>query len=182
MRFARGASAIVVLASSLGIGVSAAVASSASSGGAIQVWAVPGQGAASSIVITGAIGDYGTATSTTKSGFINNNGNFVNIILQKGTLKIDSSALNAKTNNAQPNFNAKTCAFWFTASNPVTIIGGSGAYKGAHGTVRITISFAGVGQLVDTGKKKGQCDQSQSTPPVAQFATITGTGTVGYSS
>ena len=140
----------------------------------------PVKGAASSIVITGVIGDYGTATSVTKDGFINNNGNYVHILLQKGTLSIDSTGLNEKTKNMQPNYNSKTCAFWFTASSPVTITSGTGLYKGAHGSVNISISFAGVGQLVDNGKNKGQCDQSQSTPPIAQYASITGSGTIAY--
>src|ERR1041385_8511879 len=79
------------------------------SGGKIRIFAdASTEGAVSKILFTGAIGDYGTATSMDKNGKVDTNGNYVKMALKKGTFEVDSTALNAKLNKAPGTFNKST--------------------------------------------------------------------------
>ncbi len=53
----------------------------------IEIWATSGTGAVAKILITGVIGDYGTATTIDKNGKVDENGDYVNIALKHGGLK-----------------------------------------------------------------------------------------------
>jgi hypothetical protein len=146
------------------------------------VYVTPSNGAKSTIVITGAIGDYGTATSTDQNGKVDKNGNFVVIALKKGTFKVDSTALNQATNNVQPTVNSATCSATGTGSGPVTLMDGTGLYGGISGTLNITETFAFIGPPFKSGSKKGQCNLSGNAQPLAQYASLTGSGTVAFGS
>ena len=75
-------------------------------GGPVKVFVTPGlTGAGGTIVIVGAIGDHGRTLIINKSGTTDPNGNYVKITLQKGTFEVNSTALNAKANKAQPRVN-----------------------------------------------------------------------------
>src|SRR5580693_6300315 len=141
MRFGKALIGSAVVLGSL-LGVHAAGASSMPAGGTLSIWATPGSGAVSSIVITGAIGDYGTATSVDQNGKVDQNGNFVVIALKKGTFKVDSTALNQAANNVQPTVNTTTCSATGTGSGSVTLMDGTGLYAGISGTLNITETFA----------------------------------------
>jgi hypothetical protein len=152
-------------------------------GGTIGVWVTIGNlnSAVSSIIVTGAIGDYGTATTINKNGTVDQNGNYVRITLKKGGFEVNSVALNKATNNAPPIMqNATTCSVVFGGSGPVTLFNGTGMYTGISGTVNITQRFAAIGPRVATGPKKGQCSMNNNAPPVAFYGTITGTGKVSF--
>jgi hypothetical protein len=169
----------VVLAA-LAVGT-AAGAGTTPAGGKIQIWVTPGQGAVSKIVITGAIGDYGTATTITKSGKVDSNGNYVRIKLKQGGFQVNSVALNKKTNNAPPLMvNKTTCSVEFGGSGPVTLFGGTGRYAGISGTLQIKETFAGVGARFKSGAKKGQCNMSNNSEPIAFWGSITGGGAVSF--
>ena len=150
-------------------------------GGAVYVQATGSNGPAGTIIITGAIGDYGKTLSIDKDGKTDSNGNYVRITLQKGTFEVNSTILNAKTNHAQPMVNRATCSFHFAGTGPVTLFNGTGLYKGIKGKVLITISFGGVGSLYKSGPHKGQCNMSNNAPALAQYGSITGPGTVSFS-
>ena len=151
-------------------------------GGAIKVWVASPGATVSRIVFTGAIGDYGTATSINKDGKADKNGDYVKIALKDGRFEVNAVALNKKTNNAPPtSLNKTTCSAYFSGSGPVTLFNGSGAYKGISGTIKITEVFAFVGPRYTAGAKKGQCNLSNSAQPVAVYSTLTGSGTVKYS-
>ena len=162
-------------------GSAAAARSMAPAGGSIDVYVTPNNGAVYKIVIIGAIGDYGTATSIDKDGKVTPNGNYVKIKLTKGTFEVNSVVLNKKTNNAPPTVeNKTTCSYGFGGSGPVTVFNGTGAYAGISGTLRITQTFAAVGPLYMTGAKKGECNQSGNAQPVSFWGAITGKGTVRF--
>ena len=76
--------------------------------------------------------------------------------------------------------NKTTCTFDFTGTGPVTLFNGTGLYKGISGTLRITITFAGVGPVYSTGAHKGQCNFSNNAPLVAQYGSIMGKGAVKF--
>jgi hypothetical protein len=177
------ATAVGALVCALVIGASAlATPRSASvSGGKIRIFAdASSDGPVSKILITGAIGDYGTATSMDKNGKVDQNGNYVRLALKKGTFEIDSTALNAKLNKAPGVFNKTTCSFSFTGSGGVTLFNGTGLYKDISGSAQITLSFGGIGPRLTTGAHKGQCNPSHNAKELSQYGAIIGTGTVKF--
>jgi hypothetical protein len=185
MRMMAGSAVLAVLGL---VGVLAGVAGAAHSmspaGGVIEVYVTPPpsfNGAVFKIVVIGAIGDYGTATSIDKDGKVDSNGNYVKIRLKKGTFEVNSVALNKKTNSAPPTLvNRTTCSYGFGASGPVTLFNGTGLYAGISGTLRITQTFAAVGPPHMSGPKKGQCNMSNNAQPLAIYGSILGKGTVKF--
>jgi hypothetical protein len=164
-----------------GMSLGSASASSGAMGGPIALIASAGGSAKGTIVIAGAIGDYGKTLNMTKSGKPDSNGNYVKITLQKGTFEVDSTAFNKKTAKAPPTIqNKATCSFAFSASGQVTLFNGTGLYKGISGTVTITVDFVGDGPRFATGAKKGQCNTSNNAKSVAQRGWISGKGTVKF--
>jgi hypothetical protein len=151
------------------------------SGGPIEIFVRVGTGAAGTIVIAGAIGDYGKVLTVGANGKVNDNGHFVDVTLQKGTFKIDKTALDKASDDARPSvMSAATCSFGFSASGPITIMDGTGAYTGITGTLHVTLTFGGDGPFYATGPKKGKCNMSESAQPLAQFASAVGRGTITY--
>jgi hypothetical protein len=147
-------------------------------GGAIKVWATPSaNGAKGKIVITGAIGDFGTTTNTNKAGKPNPNGNYVKIKLHRGTFMVNTVALNKKLNNLNPHFNTATCSAAASGTGTVTLFNGTGLYAGIGGQVKVTVSFAFVGPRLAGGK----CNPSHKAKPLAQYQSIQGSGHVSFS-
>jgi hypothetical protein len=161
--------------------VEGAAAATAPAGGRIAIWTTPSNGPTSKIVITGAIGDYGTATTIDKNGKPDNNGDYVKIALKQGSFEVNSVVLNKKTDNAAPTMtNMATCSAEFGGSGPVTLFDGKGGYAGISGTLRITETFAAVGGRYASGAKKGQCNLSNNSEPLAFWGSITGAGQVKF--
>jgi hypothetical protein len=178
-------SAALVLATALGVMAVPAGATTMMTTGTIQVWVTPNttnpNSPVSKIVVTGVIGDWGTATSVNKDGAPTNNGNYEKIVLQHGGFTANSVALNQKTNNAPPIMaNSTTCSVVFGGTGPVTLFKGTGAYAGITGTIIVTEKFAGIGARYTSGAKKGQCNMSNNSEPVAFYGSITGTGKVSF--
>jgi hypothetical protein len=143
-------------------------------GGTVRVFVVPGNGQGNgTIVVAGAIGDYGKTTQE-KNGI-------GKVFLHKGTFEVNLKAISKKLNNAKPTIdNTTTCSFVFSATAPVPLLNGTGMYKGIKGTIVLTESFAGYGPFYKTGVRKGKCDTSNNATPLAQWASITGIGTVKF--
>jgi hypothetical protein len=161
--------------------VPAAGAQSTPTAGTIEIWTMPSNGPVSKIVITGAIGDYGTATTIDKNGKVDNNGDYVKIALKHGGFEVNSVELNKVTNTAPPIMtNTTTCSVEFGGSGPVTLFNGTGMYAGITGTVHITERFAAVGPRYASGAKKGQCNMSNNSQPLAFWGSITGSGKVSF--
>jgi hypothetical protein len=162
-------------------GVSA-VGAAAPAGGAIRVFVTPSNGGGvDPIVFTGAIGDFGKSVNIDKNGKTNPNGNYAKVTLKKGTFDVDLTKLQAASNNVQPTTNPMTCSASASVTEPVTLYGGTGLYKGIAGLVKITETFGFIGPVYASGAKKGQCNMSNSAQPLAQYVSITGTGTVKFS-
>jgi uncharacterized membrane protein len=182
MRIAKTAVGVAVLGSLVLGGASAFAATTPSTpaGGPVKVFATPSPtGAGGTIVIVGAIGDYGRTLSINKNGTTDPNGNYVRITLQKGTFEVNSTTLNATANKAQPTGDPTTCSGSLSVSGPVTLFNGTGLYRGIAGTVNITETFAFIASRYTTGKHKGLCNESAQ--PLSEYGSITGTGTVSFS-
>jgi hypothetical protein len=161
---------------------SASAAGTTPAGGVIGIYASPGMsGAVARIVITGAIGDYGTATTIDKDGKVDQNGGYVRIVLKHGGFEVNSIALNKKANAARPTTNSSTtCSFSVSSSGMVTLFNGTGMYAGLNGSAHITETFAGVGPRYASGPKKGKCNMSNNGRPLAFWSGIDGLGKVTF--
>jgi hypothetical protein len=145
----------------------------------VHVWVTPGKGAVDKIMLTGAIGDFGTATSTTKSGKVDANGHYVKIALRKGGFVVNAVAFNAKAAAKVPKLDKATCTAWSTVSGKVTVSDGTGAYAGISGSITIQTSYAFLGPLHKSGPKKGKCNLANNAKPRAVFSgSIIGSGSV----
>ena len=151
-----------------------ASASATPTGGKIQIWSTQNGSAANPIILTDAIGDYGTATSEDKDGKVDENGNYEKIVLQQGSFTINAVALNRILSSAKPQANKSNCGAIFSGSGPVTLSGGAGAYAGIKGTITAVLIFVDISPKLANGK----CSPNAS--PVAAYGTVTGSGHVSF--
>jgi hypothetical protein len=174
MRVGKLAAVVGVTACALGAG-SAAVAASTPQGGKIRVFVTNTSPTKGHIVITGAIGDYGTTVSQDANGKPNPNGNFEKVTLKQGGFIVNGTGLNKKIGSAKPTINKTNCSFALTASGPVTVGNGTGAYAGISGKVTITVTFAAIAPKTASG-----CNFKTNPPAAGQYQSITGTGSVSF--
>jgi hypothetical protein len=172
MSIAKFATAIAIVGSSLTAGLVASATTTPLKGGAIEVFVTPSEtgNGGGTILIVGAIADHGSTSKTTAKGI-------GTATMTKGTLMLDLSKLNTASNNASPSMmNNTTCSFVFSDSAPVTIVSGTGAYVGAHGTVLIHEVFS----LILPRLANGKCNEANSAVPVAQYGSVEGSGTIAF--
>jgi hypothetical protein len=161
----------------VGASVALAAASGTPAGGRIQLFVQPGKGQGSGkVLITGAIGDYGTSSPTKSSG----GKKFGTATLSKGTITIDLTAITRKVNKANPTVDAATCSASIRKTAAAPIVSGTGLYAGITGTIRLTESFGFIGSTYTSGPKMGQCNFSNSGRTVAQMAIVYGSGRVSF--
>jgi hypothetical protein len=156
--------------SAVAIGSAGAV----TTGGAIHIVSV---GSASmpqnDVVITGAFADAGT--------FSVGKNPIVPMKLSKGTLKVSfakgGAAENAVFANMSKYLNPTTCAFVASFTSTYPIVGGTGSYAGAHGSVSLVSSLNGVFPRSANGK----CNLGSNASPIGFLNTATGSGTISFS-
>jgi hypothetical protein len=126
--------------------VPAAAASVASSrtGGAVHLvdYEVNSDGPASSAILTGAIGDFGTGETVKPDGSPDSeHTGQLKFTLKRGSFRLDVAALDARLITAYKTFPAdpRTCSGSVTvhAAAPVVAGAGTGAYQGLHGTFEL---------------------------------------------
>lgn len=169
-----------VMAGFAAVLVLAAVATAASSaGGNIRLFVAGTGNVRQSVLVAGAIGDDGTATSVDANGKPDPNGNFEALKLQNGSLLVDATSFNAAGNSARPVVaSAKTCSFAVSWSGTASIVSGTGPYNGVTGTLKLHGTFAAISARFKSGSHKGQCQMGQNAAPKAAFVSVTGTGKV----
>jgi hypothetical protein len=173
MRVGKFAAVLGVTACAVGAG-SAAVAAATPQGGKIRVFITETSATNSKIVITGAIGDFGTAVSVDANGKVDANGAFEKITLKQGGFLVDGTGLNKALNHAKPTFNKTNCSFVFSGTGPTTLSDGTGAYAGITGKIAITLTFAGIAPKTAKG-----CN-FKSNKVNGGYQSITGTGNVSF--
>ena len=72
-----------------------------------------------------------------------------------------------------PSINKSNCSVSFTAHGPTTITSGTGDYAGISGTVKISITFAGIAPK----KANGTCNLADNAPTYGGFSAIIGSRT-----
>lgn len=148
--------------------------------GTVQLFSTPTNGVRNALTLTGVIGDYGTGLEMTGAGAPSVSGNFVKLTLHQGTFKINKTKLDQKLNRESPALNQATCSGQLKVAAPVTVFDGTGLYEGITGSIDVTVEFALVLPKFASGAHKGQCNFSNSSQPLAQWGSITGTGHVRY--
>ena len=174
MRVAKAALGCAMVGSVL-FGLTGAFGATTPTGGTLRIFVVPGQNQGEgTILLAGAIGDYGKTHKINKKGI-------GQAVLQKGTFQVNLAAIGKKLTNSKPIiFNKTTCSQVFSATAPVTLLNGTGAYKGISGTLMLTETFAAYGPFYKTGAHKGQCNTSNNAMPIAQWGSVQGVGTVKF--
>jgi hypothetical protein len=143
-----------------------------------------GEGIGSTVVLTGAIGDSGSADSVGANGTPQPNSTEVELSLVLGSFTISTVGLDKKIgsafNKVEPN--ARTCSAYVvvTGSTPIVAGSGTGAYTGIRGSFTLTFTFAAVGSRYPSGKHEGQCNNANNSPNVGQAQFVTGWGTVSF--
>ena len=128
----------------------------------------------STVILTGAIGDFGKATRVTRSGASDpGNGSELNLALSKGSFRLDIAGLEKKLVTAFRDFPSdhRTCSGTVSEADtaPVVARSGQGAYAGISGSLTMTEAIAEV-------DPKSQCNSSAAF--LAQIVLITGAGTL----
>lgn len=179
--------AVTLLASAALGGVAATAQTAAPRGGTVHVIDYgDGEGVGSTVVLTGAIGDSGSADSIDANGTPDpTNNTEVKLSLVRGTFAISVVALDKKINAAFSKFspNPNTCSgdISVIGGTPIVAGSGTGAYAGISGGFTLGFTFAYVGSEYTSGPHKGQCNFSNSAPTVSQAQVVQGAGTVSFS-
>ncbi|MFG2040039.1 hypothetical protein [Dactylosporangium sp. NPDC048998] len=168
-------------------GGTAAVAASAAAGTSPAALAAGGSvhltdytdndGPTSTVILTGAVGDYGKAQSINPDGSVNPEHNSqLNLMLTHGSFRLDIADLDKKfvTVLGKLAVNTTTCSGTASVSEPVPVVTGSGtgAYQGIRGTFNLTITL-------DEVYKPPACMENGGAY-LSQSIVMTGTGTVSF--
>ena len=171
----------VVLGCGLLGGTVGATASGASANGAVKVFVTPNGTTTAKhpgkVLFTGAIGDYGSVTSVNASGKATRKGVYRLLKLKQGTVLVDITSFQKQLQGSFTSPTAldkTTCSLAVTATGPVTVVRGTGSYAGITGSFTMTATIAGIAPRT----KGGACTLKTTTPSLATFTMITGTGNV----
>ena len=130
------------------------------------------------VVLSGAIGDFGAAVSVLPNGKLDpEHSSQLRLALTQGSLRIVIGPLHAKLENALSHapYNQRTCSGHVTVTGAAPVVAGSGtgAYKGISGSFKLTITA----NEVDA---KPGCQPFSGSPLLAQTVVIAGSGTVSF--
>jgi hypothetical protein len=179
--------AVAVLAGTTLVGATATAQTTPQRGGTVHVIDYgDGEGVGGTIVLTGAIGDSGSAGDIDANGTPDAaNNTKVELSLVRGDFAVNVVALNkgigaAFNNKFSPNSNTCSGYVTVTAVSPIVAGSGTGQYAGISGSFHLALTFALISPQYKTGAHKGQCNFS-SMYPIAQAVITEGTGTVSFS-
>jgi hypothetical protein len=139
--------------------------------GSVRFLVVSGVGSKSSVLVTGAIGDYGTVSG----GLGGQSGNEAKVSLQKGSFEVNVSELNSKLDKAAWPFirSGPSCSSGGSVTAMATLSDGSGLYKGISGTITLTETDTWVLRHKSNGKCTG-------VNPTDYLSVTAGSGTVSF--
>jgi hypothetical protein len=131
-------------------------------------------GPTSAIVLSGAIGDYGTARSVRPDGSVDpDHGSQLDLQLNHGSFRLDIAALDRAFVQATGSLtvNTNTCSATTSATATVAIVPGSGtgAYRKINGSFDLTATL-------DEVYRPAECTETGTF--LSQIIVITGPGTV----
>lgn len=160
------------------LGGSALQANAASpAGGAINLFSHPTpSGTSGTILLAGAIGDYGRYLASDRNGKPDPQGSYVKVILKKGTFELNVASLTDKPRA----HNTATCSAIFSGTSATAVLNGTGLYAGIKGTLHTTELHALLASRYTSGKNKGQCKLGGNARPIAEYDSLSATGKVSF--
>jgi hypothetical protein len=172
---------VLALVVALGPVALASGASKAKTSGPEKVFVLPSSGTTSvkhpgKVLMTGTIADYGKSFSTNAKGKPTPHGGYVELELKKGTILVDTSSFDKALTKAYSHatFDKTTCSISVSGiTGTVTLVSGTKAYSGITGSIMMTANLGFIGPF-----KNGACTTKTTTPAVATYFEITGSGTV----
>ena len=138
-------------------------------GGPIKFFVTTFSNGTGDIIVTGAIGSYGTSAAS---------GNDLKVTLQHGAFELNVATLVAKASKSGPSLNTVTCSGVSSVSAPAPVLNGSGAYRGLSGKLKVTETIAFILPHYASGAHKNECNNN--TRPLDDYSSITGSGTVKF--
>lgn len=169
----------LALAGAALLGGSTALQANASTptGGAIDLFSNPTtSGTSGTILIAGAIGDYGTYQASDRNGKADPQGSYLKIILKKGTFEINVTSLTDKPRS----HDMATCSAIFSGSSTGTVLNGTGLYTGIKGTLHTTELHALLASRYTSGKNQDHCKLGGNVRPIAEYDSLSATGNVNF--
>jgi hypothetical protein len=169
----------LALAGAAVLGGTTAVQANTSSpaGGTIHLFSKPTRsGTSGTIVIAGAIGDYGKYLASDRNGNPDPQGSYLKIVLKKGTFELNVASLTDKP-QAQ---DKATCSAIFSGSSTGAVRNGTGRYAHIKGTLHTAELHALLASRYTAGKHKGQCKLGGNAHPIAEYDTFSATGNVSF--
>lgn len=173
----RALTAVVVVSVAAIAGTAAALAASSSGvGGSFRVFDVSNHaGQGGRVLLTGSIGDHGGSEPVTKSGTVSKSGGYVRLMLSRGTITLNKTALDNAIGKSFNGLvvNRKTCSLSAAASGKLPIVSGTGHYAGVKGSAHLTVA---IGYIFP--RRHGKCDGRPGPTAVEQI--VYGTGTASF--
>lgn len=163
------------------LGSVGATTAGASASGTVKVFVTPNQITSAKhpgkVLLTGAIGDYGTVVSVNAAGKPTRKATYRLLKLHDGTIVVNIATFQHTLDEAftgPTTLNKTTCSLAASASGAITIVRGTGSYAGITGSFTMTADVAGIAPRT----KSGSCTLKTTSEPLATFTMITGTGSV----
>jgi hypothetical protein len=162
-----------LIAGSTALGANASTPAS----GAINLFSNPTtSGTRGTILIAGAIGDFGKYIASDRNGKPDPQGSYLKVILKKGTFQVNVTSLTDKPRAR----NKVTCSAIFSGRSTSAVLNGTGLYAGIRGTLQVTQIHALLASRYTTGKRHGQCKLGGSAGPIAEYDSLSATGEVNF--
>ena len=157
-----------------GVALLAAVVSTVSAstvaGGTLKFWSEATSGTGT-IVVTGAVGDYGNILTIDKNGTTDPKGNYVKVTLQHGTFEVNLKTYDADWGKVSFPIDKATCSSGAPFTGSVRLFDGCGLYKGISGTLTMTATDIWI-----LARDNSKCGNVLFNPMY-----LTGTGSVRFS-
>jgi hypothetical protein len=178
MRARKTAISLALTGAALIAGTTAlAATASIPAGGAIHLFSNPTtSGTRGTILIAGAIGDFGKYIASDRNGKPDPQGSYLKIILKKGSFEVNVTSLTDKPRSRDK----ATCSAIFSGSSTSAVLNGTGLYAGIRGTLQVTQIHALLASRYTTGKKHGQCKLDGAAGPIAEYDSLSATGKVNF--
>jgi hypothetical protein len=163
-----GQAALVTLGATAAADVITDATAGMTSGGVVHIVEVGGISGVDSDVFTGAITDHGVDQLG-----VADHGNINKVVLSKGSFELNISKLVKKSATS---VDSTSCSLVLNGVGPITLLDGTGAYKGITGTATITLHEA---EIVPR-RSNGKCDFNENARPVAEVVSAAGAGRVSF--
>jgi len=106
---------------------------STSTSGPIKFFVTTFSNGTGNIIVTGAIGDYGTTAAS---------GNYLKVTLHHGAFELNVAKLIAAESGSAPALDPATCSGVSSVTAPAPVLDGKGTYRGIAGTLNVTETIA----------------------------------------